>query len=80
MNDLFGNAISKAPEGQRRVLYDNDGRKVILIGYTPGRKCKECQHFGRTYYAKVYLRCALYPKKSWKANWDACKEFKTEAN
>lgn len=74
--DLFGGALSKAPEGQKRVLFDNDGRKVVLVGKTEGKKCKECDHFYRDQRAKVYRRCELYPKKSWKANWEACGSFK----
>lgn len=73
--DLFGVVESHAPEGQKRVLYDNDGRKVILVGFTGGRKCKECVNFYYDQHAKVYRRCKLYPKKSWKANWEACCKF-----
>lgn len=76
LNDLFGFGLSIEPPGERRLLYDNDKRKVILIGYTPNKKCKECKHFYHDQRAKIYRRCELFPKKSWKANWLACGSFK----
>ena len=77
--DLFNEPMTTAPITDRRVLYDNDGRKVILIGYTPGKKCKDCANFYYDQRAKVYRRCSLYPKKSWKANWEACSKFEPDA-
>ena len=58
-----------------RNLKDADGRRIKLIGFTPGKKCKECDHFYREQYGKVYRRCELYPKKNWKSNLEACSKF-----
>jgi len=74
-NDLFDESKSVEPQRDRRLLKDADGRKIVLVGFTHGRTCKECDHFYRVQYAKVYRRCELYPKKNWKANFEACSKF-----
>lgn len=58
-----------------RLLKDADGRNIRLVGITPGKKCKECNHFYWVQYSKLYRRCKFDPKKNWKSNLEACGQF-----
>jgi len=78
VNELFDMPTSFRNGGSVRNLKDADGRKVTLIGFTPGKKCKDCENFYYDQRAKVYRRCKLYPKKNWKSNFEACGSFTPE--
>ena len=75
--ELFQLELSEMPEADKNIrkLKDCDGRKIILQGFTKGKKCKECIFFYRVQYAKIIRRCKKYPKKYWKANFAACRYF-----
>ena len=75
-NELFPSDEIVSVNSHVRNLKDADGRKIQLIGFTAGKKCKECESFYRVEYAKVYRRCKFYPRKNWKANTEACGQFK----
>lgn len=94
MLDLFGND-TPYKDPRKRIspgTRNKDGSwkfnpMTLAHGETEGERCKNCVHFIRKHYAKVYFKCAIRPDgaghspaSDQRANWTACGKFEPAQN